>query len=501
MLKVFRHKGVTKKVLWVVAGLIIVSFAFGGMAMRYGTAFSLTQSAGKIFGQNISLKEFQKNYQDVHDQAVMTHGANAEKFIPMMNLDDETWTRIILLKAAQERGIKVGDMEVIQYIGSIPFFQRDGQFDKRLYTNIVTNVFQREARDFEEGLRNQIKIMKLFSPELKKITLTDEMIRQEYERRNQKVRVSYVMIAPDSLTEGINPDDAKLKEFFTSQRDNFMEPEAVSATIISLPFDAKASGEEKSKTAANAQELVQKLNAGTDLAVAAKSFNATVKETGFFNIDSPSADLTWSFELLQQIFSAKTGDILAPSENANSFKIVKITGKKPAFIPEFEAVQDKVKDAYIKTKSMEAAQVKAAQLQKDIAEKLKSAEGFSAIATGLKLEAKQTGFFGTGEYIPEIGLSDDFTTAAFKLTKDNPLSDVVATSRGPVILYWDAAQPADIKKFEIVKKEFEDSLFAEERIRVMNELLRSLRDKAKLESYLDKINAQQKKAMDKMRTQ
>ncbi|MBF0330780.1 MAG: peptidyl-prolyl cis-trans isomerase [Candidatus Omnitrophica bacterium] len=499
MIKLFRHKGVTKKILWVVASLIIISFVFGGLALRYGSAFSLSQSAGKAFGRNISLQEFQKNYRDVRDQAIMMHGADAEKYMPMMDMDSETWTRIILLKAAQERNIKVTDMEVVQYIGSIPFFLRNGQFDKRLYANIVENVFHREARDFEEGLRNQIKIMKIFAPALKKINITGEMVRQKYERRNQKVQVNYLLLSPDSFTGSINPSDKELMDFFDGQRDSFLEPEAVNASIITVALSAKASNEEKTKAAAAADAIFQKLNEGADLAATAQTYNAAIKDTGFFNIDTPNTDLSWSFELLQQVFTAKTGDILKPVESPSGYQIVKVAEKKVAFIPEFTAVKDKVKAAYIKNKATAAAAAKANELQKILAGKIKEGVSFTAAAGELKLNVKQTDFFGMGEYVQEIGLSDDFTSAAFKLNKDNPLSDVVVTSRGPAILHWVATQPIDAKKFEAVKKEFENSLFAEERVKVMNDTLRTLRENAKLENYLNKINASQKKAMDKMR--
>ncbi len=499
MLKVFRHEGVTQKVLWVVATLIIISFVFGGMALHYGSAFSLSQSAGKVYGQNVSLKEFQKNYQDVHDQAVMMHGSDADKFIPMMNMDDETWTRIILLKTAQERNIKASDMEVIQHIGSIPFFQRDGQFDKKLYMNIVQNVFRREARDFEEGLRNQIRIMKIFAPELKKISLTPETVHKEYERRNQKMQVNYILLTPETFTSAINHDDKDLRSFFDGQRDTFLEPESVNTTIITLPLNAKASKEDKAKAAAKADELFKKLNAGADIAATAKSYGATIQETGFFNIDTPRQELAWSFELLQQVFTGKPGDTLNPMEAPSGYQIVKITQKKAAFIPEFSAIKDKVKTGYLKNKAISLAASKAAELQKAIAEKIKTGTSFAAAAAEAKLNVKQTDFFSMGGYVPEIGLSNDFTSAAFKLNNDNPLSDVVITPRGPAILYWIATKGIDEKEFAAVKKDFEDSLFAEERIKVMNETLRSLREKAKLESNLDKINTQQKRAVEKMR--
>ena len=404
-----------------------------------------------------------------------------------------------MLKTAEQRGLKAGDMEVIQFVERIPFFQRNGEFDKRLYANIVKNVFRREARDFEEGLRDQIKIMKLFAPTLQAISFTDEQVRKEYEHRNQKVQVNYILVPPGSFQKDVAVTDEALHGYFDAHREDFLEPEAVNARIITLPLAPKASAADKAAMAAKAAELRTALASGADPVAAAKNSNATIKETGFFTTDAPSPDITPSLEVLQTLFTAKTGDLLDPVEGPGGYQIIRIAEKKPAFIPEFMAVKDKVSAALVNDKAAKLAAEKAAAIQKTIAEKTKTGMDFSAAARDLGLEPKQTPFFGLGEYVPEIGMSDDFTTAAFNLNKDHALSGVILTSRGPALLCWAATQPVDEKKFLEVKKDFTDSLYTQERIRVMNELIRSLREKAGLVSYIDQINAQQKEAMEKMR--
>ncbi len=499
MLKIFRQKNVARKVLWVVTGIIVISFGFGFGISRYGAAFDVTRTAGKVYGRSISLKEYQKNYQNVHDQAVMLHGADVERILPMMDLENETWSRIILLKAAEQKGLKAVDGEVIQFVANTPYFQRDGQFDKGLYANIVKNIFRREPRDFEEGLRDQIKIMKLFSPAIKAISFSDEKVRQEYERRNQKMQVNYILISPEAFTQGITATDEDLRRHFDARREDFQEPETMKVMAISLPLDAKASPADKAAVTAKAKELRAQITAGTDAAVAAKQYNATVKETEFFSVNAPSKDIVPSFELLQGLFSAKAGDVLEPAEGADSVQVVKVLEKKPAFVPEFTAIKEKVSVALIKEKAGKIAEEKAAAVLLDVTEKIKGGLDFVAAVRAASFEPKQTAFFGLGEYVAEIGMSEDFTTAAFALNKDTPLSGVVKTSKGPAILSWLATQPADEKKFSEVKKDFTDSLYSEERVHVMNALIKTLREQAQLTSYLGEINAKQKDAIEKMR--
>ncbi len=495
MLRIFRHKGITRKVLWVVAGLIIVSFALSMGVSQYTGTFSLSQTAGKVFGKAVSLKEYQRNFQNAQDQAIMMHGSNASRFLAVMDMDNETWTRIILLKAAEARGIKAMDAEVVQYIASIPFFQRNGEFDKRLYAGMARNVFHREARDFEEGLRDQIKIMKLFAPHLQSITFTDEQVRTEYERRNQKMQVSYMLIAPEDFAKDIIVTEAELRTYYDTRSDELREPQTVNAVIITVP----AAENDQEGAFALAQQAHDALTAGTDPAAAAKAVGATITETGFFDMNNPPAALTGSFELLQQIFMAGKGDVLPVQGTDKGLQVIKIIAQNPSFTPEFARIKDKVKSALVQEKAIAAASAKAAELQKTLADKIKTGADLAAAAKELGLTVKQTPFFGLGEYVPEIGLSDDFTAAAFKLSKDNRLSEAVLTARGPAILYWLATQPVDEQKFTETKEDFKGTLYAQERVRVMNEVIRSVREQAKLENYIEKIGNSQKNAMEKLR--
>ena len=104
MLNVLRKKGFAKKVIWIIAIVIIVSFGF------FGTAYLLTGSknyyyAGKIFGKKISLEDYNKVYENVRIQAIRQYGYNLNELEPVLNLEARTWDRMILLHEAKKRRI------------------------------------------------------------------------------------------------------------------------------------------------------------------------------------------------------------------------------------------------------------------------------------------------------------------------------------------------------------------------------------------------------------
>ena len=162
MLEILRRKGVNKTILWFIAIVIILSFGVFGTAYRIDNTIN---SAGTLFGHNVNMRDFQQAYADTRDQNIITYGDEFFKKGARLDLEQETWERLMLLKEAQKRYIHVSDQEVVAFIASFPFFQRSGQFDQRLYEQIVQNpsIFDRSTHDFEEGIRKQLIIKKLVS--------------------------------------------------------------------------------------------------------------------------------------------------------------------------------------------------------------------------------------------------------------------------------------------------------------------------------------------------
>jgi len=192
MLEVLRRKGVNKTILWFIAIIIILSFGVFGTAYRLDNTVN---SAGTIYGHNVSIKEFQQAYLDSRDQAIRIYGDEFFKNGNKIDLEQETWDRLILLKEAQKREIHVTDQEVVADIAAIPFFQRNGHFDQVLYEEIVENpsVFDRPTHDFEEGVRKQLAIKKLIELVAPESVLNDADLKKEYQKRNEKITLQYVL--------------------------------------------------------------------------------------------------------------------------------------------------------------------------------------------------------------------------------------------------------------------------------------------------------------------
>lgn len=482
MLKIFRKKGFMKTMLWFIAGLMVLSMGIFGTATYLGDLAGGT-SAGKIFGKKVSLKEYQKAYQDARDQALMVHGENFEKMSQFLDLEEEAWSRLILAYDAKRRGIKVDDQEVQNYLSPSPMFHREGKFDPYLYQEIIKYIFKRPTRDFEEGIRSQIKIRKLFKEITDTITITEADVLQAYKEEHQRVQVSFVLISPEKYLPNVKINGNEAEDYFSANPQEFEVPPSINVEYITFPFHEDMMDVQKEALADTVRdtifpEILDKKRSFQD--VAEKS-NLDIKETGFFNIEQPILSLGWSLDLLQQAFASEKNSFVGPFETENGIQILRIKEKRDSFIPPFNDAKTNVIEAVLNTKALAMAKQKADELFLELSTNTDADLEKVAIAAGFKIE--QTPIFGQGEYLPTIGISQDFQEAAFNLTADNPIAGPIKIAKGYALMKLDQFEGIDQEKFEAEKEEFTQNLLARKRMIAMNEFVTQLRAESKLQKF------------------
>ena len=492
MLKLLRKKGVAKKVLWVVAIIIILSFGFFGSAylirdMRH------TQYAGKIFGKKVSTDDFGKAFETTRVQAIIRYGDNYNKVLPFINLDRETWDRIMLLHEVNKKKIQVSDQEVVEAVQAFPFFQKDKKFNNSLYTDMLRYVFRLEAREFEEMMREQLRLTKLFDEITGNITLTEDEILERFKKENEKIVVSYILVKPESFKDQVGYDEEKVKAYFEKNKLDFMVPPSINAQYIQLNFPKDADDQIKASLKKQADEITQLvLSKGATLQEAAAKNNLEVKTTGFISQEAPKPELGWSFEMLQKILQLEVNQIDGPFETPNGLAIVQLTEKRDATIPSYEEVKDKVKEAYILSEAKEIAQKKADENLTAIRNEMVKdpQKDFAATTQALDLPVSKTPLFSRGQYLPEIGISSNFDEAAFGLSKEDKVSAVVSTDAGYCILHLDEVVPINKEEFEKKREEIVKALTNERKNTLFNDYLTKLRLEAHIEDNISKMREQ-----------
>lgn len=492
MLKLLRKKGVSKKLIWVVAIIIIISFGFLGTAYLISGNFS-NKYAGKMFGKKISLEDFSEAFQMVKIQSIMRYGDKFQEMQQYLDLESETWDRLLLMHETKKRRIQIKDDDVVKTIEEYGFFQRDGQFDTLIYNDVLRYVFKVKPRDFEENVRENLKFQKLFAEETESITISEDVIFNTYKEQNEKVQISYALISPQDFKDQVYLQDSDRQSYYDQNKLAFLVPPSINVQYISLdfpPLTDEISDEKKDalkeEIQNEADDIYQEILVQSDLRASAQKHQLVVQESGFFSQEEPLPSLGWSYDFLNTLFTLKEGDISDIYESEKGIIIAKIGEKRDSFIPSLEDLSDKLDDAAKLEKSKSLAKKNALEYLtklKDIQSKTEFFE-FSKSAKELNLNINQTPTFKRGQYLPKIGISNTFQEAAFALSKKQTLSSVVETTVGFCILYLDDYFEADKEQYEKEKSEFSQKLLDLRKGESFTDFVTQIRAQAKIEDNL-----------------
>lgn len=488
MLKILRKKGVAKKVWWAVAIIIIISFGFFGTAYLFNSK-STSVTAGKIFNHSVSLSEFQRVYHEVETSLMMRFGEKFNEVRAYLDLDGQTWDRLILLFEANKHHIQVSDDDVVKSIAQYATFQRNGQFDEVLYNDVLKYYLRLKPREFEEGVRDTLRIAKLMEKQTPPINLSDEEITNEFKKQNEKVQVSYVLISKNSFLSQATASDTEISTYYEQHKNEFVLPPSINVQYISIDYPTDSKDADRQATRAKADKIYQDLSSNPNLTDVATKNGLTTMTSGFFSLDQPNTSLGWSFDILNAIFQLKPNQITTPLETSKGFVVIKLLEAKDGYVPELNVVKDKVALAVKKLKAQNLAKEKSKEVLKKLTDEINKTklQDFAAAAKTLNLEIAQTSFFARGEYLPKIGQSPDFQQQAFGLSDQKKLSDPVEIENGVAILYLDNKKAADMSLFEKQKDTIAKKMYTERQNENFNNYLTQLRLQANLQDNISKL--------------
>lgn len=406
-----------KRLLIIVAIFIIPAFILWGAGSALRGRRS-SQYAGKIFGKRISLEEYSKSWQAVRNQALMLYGQNLDKVARFLDLEQQAWERLMLLKEARRRDITVSDKEIIQTIKKLPFFQKEGKFNKDTYKTILRYVFRITPQEFEKQIKNSLIIQQLIEEVLEEVKVTEKELKKAYRKENEEVKVSYILFDTKKYEPKVKTNLNEIKNYFKEKKVEFKQPPKVKVKYISILYDKmekeiKITPEEiKDYFASHKEEFTEGVDSKIDKK---KSKSSEGKETLEENLKGEKEKVGENIE-----------KISLTEEIRNQIKSI-LQEKKSR--KKAETLANQVSNFLIQTPSLE-----------------KASEEFS-------LPIKQTDYFSINEPIPGIGWSYTFSRKAFFLEKGE-ISDMIKVSpKGFYFIKVIDKKEAKIPKFEEVKQE------------------------------------------------
>ena len=127
------------------------------------------------------------------------------------------------LSEAKRLKMSVSDDELAQYIMAMPAFQEGGRFvgEARFAAALRMNRPPMTVEQFQESLRGEQVIGKLCAAVTDWITVTDQEVAQEFQRRNEKVKLEMVSVPADKFRSAVTVTDADLATYFEAHKEQY----------------------------------------------------------------------------------------------------------------------------------------------------------------------------------------------------------------------------------------------------------------------------------------
>ena len=271
-------KWIRKQVGWI-AGLAVGCFVIWLSATVVSLQATRADTVGVLFGKRVPLQSYLKAVEAVSHQALLTYGDQYRQKLSEQNLERQAWERVILLIEAKRKKIRVLDQEVVAELQKWPLFQTEGRFDPRGYATLIQYNLQTTPRAFEEEVRENLMIRKLFDQALGNITLTDEELKVSFREKEGAIKVSYIRTDEESVARGVAQEVRKSPREF--------------------------------------EKIVKK-------------WDLTVTTSDFFKRSSVIPELGAAQTVLEPAFSLEPGEVAGPLKTAQGWLLVRLEDKQPA---------------------------------------------------------------------------------------------------------------------------------------------------------------------------
>ena len=216
---------------------------------------------------------------------------------------------------------------------------------------------------------------------------------------------------------------------------------------------------------------------------ASREAGLELKQTGLFQEGSQFVPgLGRASDVSLFAFAKKRGEIGGPFENESGFYVISIREQEEAGVPPLDKVQERVNSALVREKQRQLALEKATEFQRF----LQKDTTLEQAAEETSIAVEQTKLFARKDYVPRIGLANEFVGTAFGL-REGEISDLVETDRGYYLLQLIAREDADVDQFEEQKAVLKSDLLRRKQNQAYEDWFEDLRRRAKIEDYRDRF--------------
>ena len=495
MLKFFNRLEKTRNFVLLTFAIVMVAsliFFYAPSQNPVGTNPGLSQeTAASVSGEEITVGELYRQ------KEAYSRFSQGRPYPAKMLLDGMIASRITRVEA-ERLGLTASDAEVAAKIRE-DFKPQDGKpFDQKIYEQ---NVIQQAGSiaAFEQGVRDDISAEKLRAFITSGVTVTEEEVLRDFQRKNTKFDLSYVSVTPGELGQTITPTDAELRDYFERNKASYyigvpqkkiryvfvntekigqklpISDEDLRAEYDKLPEDKKIAGvlgqeivlrvpkpEFDTQVMEKANQLVERLREGSD-AVTEEEFattargqseNAATASNGGRLPGPVRENPNKADDPYQRLIKMKPGEITEPISYQGRYFIL----RRGEAVP--KSFEDAKKELEVSLRNRRAYSA-AAELAQKVTDTLKQNKDPQATAQQFAAEAnmnvaemvRETPFVKPGDNIENIGTSPQFEQGIAGLENPQDVGEKTPIQNGFAIpMLVDKREPRDAE-FDEVKAE------------------------------------------------
>ncbi|HJU87399.1 MAG TPA: peptidyl-prolyl cis-trans isomerase [Gemmatimonadota bacterium] len=478
----------TKVIMVIVAisfvGLMVFEWGMdlSGRSSQQGTGTSL----GSVNGAEITVDEYQRQYQILYEQAQSEapEGLSRER---LDQIEQQAWEDVVnltlLRQAADERGIRVTDSELVEYIkynpppdlASMPAFQTDGRFDLAKYQAALADPsLEQTWIEYERQLRSTLPIQKLQEQVIAGTFVTEAEARALYLERNERARISYLYVDPAVVARdagtAIQPEE--VRRYYDEHKENYRRGESARVRYVEFVPPITVADSAAARRAADSLSAAARATGADFEALARRHSDDPVSsanggDVGFMREEALDPAIR------AVVAGMSVGEISDPVLTPFGWHVVKLEARSEGQVHLRQIVLAVEPSAESRNAVREAAQ--------EFAREASAApDAFADAATRRGLRVEEPPVFEKGLVIPGLGSAPDLTDFIFA-NEAGAVSGALAREDAFYVVQVDQRYPEGYVAMELVADDIRAELADRKRLEAARGIATEIADAIRAE--------------------
>jgi peptidyl-prolyl cis-trans isomerase D len=518
--------------LVIICASMAITLIPGGIGSSLGIGAPPAGVLATIGDQTVTVPEVQREARAMIRQQFPKGGPQASMLLPYFasQAAEQLINEKALVAEAHRMGLRATDEELRQelqhgQLGSMLF--PDGKFVGQEGYEEFVQQHDMTVPQFEELEKDFILVRKLRALVASSAFVGDTEVRDEFDRRNTKVKFEYAVITQADILKELHPTDEELKAYYernkatynntipekrqikyvmidgaklaasttvTDQdlqtyydqhREEFRVAEQVKVShiLIKTPLPAPGAKEDEKAVAgarAKAEDVLKQVKAGGDFAKLAEQYSddpGSAKSGGELGWIGRGRTVPEFEKAAYSLGKGQTSDLV---KSSYGFHIIRVEDKQQAHLKTLAEVKSEIEEKVKQQKAAHATEVAANTMLSKA-----RTDGFDAAAAARGQAAVTTEFFSKTDNLPGLGASPQFMDSVFNEAAKAP-PDLVQIPQGYVVFQLLGIRPPATPTFEEIRAKVEAQFKNERAGFLLQQKTQELSDRGKAEHDLKK---------------